>query len=773
MGIFLCLLLYTFVAPVLGFRGGLSLSVAPKPPSPTPSITTFHVTSGSNENYFYRDNITTAQLLLTSASASSNITRRLVAALPAGNNGALVYFLPVNAVSATPLNVELVNGTMKSVSLENGNRGIQADLAFTANATLGVTIVGAFQLLIRLSKIKRLQVRLHRQYINSTSGSSLEKLPSSAESRNPKPERQTFKSVDLYLSVPPGSSARFAVNPNANGTSTSPIINIIVPVSHRQPVGSNSLADGVKPPLGLSGNIRVQVVTNETSFAGLDIDDLFLKPEEAGTDTIKTTLETLPADVADQVSFLTFQNKFTAGGWRFLTYFGRDSLIALRMLMPLLTPNAIEDALGAVIERANSTGALCHEETIGDYASFVNIGNGRPDLGNTPFYDYKMIDTDLLLLPALAHYFVELPQGQNRSSQFLAKQATLQNGTYLDIINRIASYNINRALPFFTANPATTSQLLAFRPGQTVGNWRDSNGGTGFGTIPFDVNVALVPANLRAIDSLAHAGILDLQVLDVDSGIDVVAMARKWEDEAPAMFEVTVDADTAEERLQNFVRAVSLDESLLGNTSTSTPGAGGNVSFYALSLMPDGRPVEVLNSDLAFNLMYGTNVSAVFLQRVADALTPYPRGLLTSVGMVVANPAYDSNTADVQLLDRTAYHGTVVWSFQQALMAGGLARQLKFCLTNTTSVDINPPPSPPPAWCGDADLVQSLQDAQIRLWGSIKGASNNIYSEVWSYAFDETTKTFSVADLAALSSGVESDAIQLWSYGFLGLVEPE
>lgn len=35
--------------------------------------------------------------------------------------------------------------------------------------------------------------------------------------------------------------------------------------------------------------------------------------------------------------------------------------------MPLLTPNAIEDALGAVIERANSTGALCHEETIGSY----------------------------------------------------------------------------------------------------------------------------------------------------------------------------------------------------------------------------------------------------------------------------------------------------------------------------------------------------------------------------------------------------------------------
>ena len=41
-------------------------------------------------------------------------------------------------------------------------------------------------------------------------------------------------------------------------------------------------------------------------------------------------------------------------------------MIALRLLMPVLTSEAIESALGAVIERANATGALCHEETIGE-----------------------------------------------------------------------------------------------------------------------------------------------------------------------------------------------------------------------------------------------------------------------------------------------------------------------------------------------------------------------------------------------------------------------
>lgn len=49
----------------------------------------------------------------------------------------------------------------------------------------------------------------------------------------------------------------------------------------------------------------------------------------------------------------------------------------------------------------------------------------------------------------------------------------------------------------------------------------------------------------------------------------------------------------------------------------------------------------------------------------------------------------------------------------------------------------------------------------------------DINSEVWSYSFNNSTNSFSVADLASLSpDGTESDAIQLWSYGFLGLLDP-
>lgn len=53
-------------------------------------------------------------------------------------------------------------------------------------------------------------------------------------------------------------------------------------------------------------------------------------------------------------------------------YFGRDTLITLRLLLPTFSATASEAILRAVIERTRNVtvpGELCHEETIGDYAS--------------------------------------------------------------------------------------------------------------------------------------------------------------------------------------------------------------------------------------------------------------------------------------------------------------------------------------------------------------------------------------------------------------------
>jgi hypothetical protein len=151
-----------------------------------------------------------------------------------------------------------------------------------------------------------------------------------------------------------------------------------------------------------------------------------------------------------------YTTKLTAGGWNYLTYFGRDTMISLRILLPLMTSAAAEDAFGAILERTNSTGALCHEvsplrirslvnqlttlqiqETIGDYASFVNIQDGEPQLGGTTWLSYVMVDEDLLNLLALSHYLLETPQGAGRGPEFLAQTSTLSNtngSTYLELL---------------------------------------------------------------------------------------------------------------------------------------------------------------------------------------------------------------------------------------------------------------------------------------------------------------------------------------------------
>jgi hypothetical protein len=136
---------------------------------------------------------------------------------------------------------------------------------------------------------------------------------------------------------------------------------------------------------------------------------------------------------------------------------------------------------------------------IGDYASFVNIQNNQSDLGAAPVYNYVMADTDYLLLPSVSHYFLSTPQGTNRSAEFLATRATLQNGTYEELLLKNVDHVLNMSRPF--ATNSSCQNLVAIRD-TLVGNWRDSGTGLGYGKIPFDINsTSLRLLNLHVADS--------------------------------------------------------------------------------------------------------------------------------------------------------------------------------------------------------------------------------------------------------------------------------
>jgi len=117
-----------------------------------------------------------------------------------------------------------------------------------------------------------------------------------------------------------------------------------------------------------------------------------------------------------------------------------------------------------------------------------SIQNNQSELGNTPEYNYVMVDTDFLLLPVLADYFLNYPQGQNRSTEFFARNSTLNQGTFEELLIKNVDHVLNLSMPF--ALNATQENLVQIRD-PLVGNWRDSGTGLGYGIYPFDVNCKL------------------------------------------------------------------------------------------------------------------------------------------------------------------------------------------------------------------------------------------------------------------------------------------
>lgn len=177
------------------------------------------------------------------------------------------------------------------------------------------------------------------------------------------------------------------------------------------PVGNSSIHLNNETVTFSPGQFRFNVSFNYTQLLQLN-SSTFLNPASLGNATANTTSQ----DVTD-LSFLTYSDKMLAGSWRFLTYFGRDTMIAMLLMKDRLSDLALEAGIGAVLERSNATGALCHEETIGDYATLTNLLNNVTS--TAPSYSYIMRDSDFYLQPLLAQYFLNVSSAANRSTAFL------------------------------------------------------------------------------------------------------------------------------------------------------------------------------------------------------------------------------------------------------------------------------------------------------------------------------------------------------------------
>lgn len=483
-----------------------------------------------------------------------------------------------------------------------------------------------------------------------------------------------------------------------------------------------------------SAPFQVQLTAEvpEAPYRSYAVDELFTPEALALLQRLEAARDPRAARVRSQMQgllFLATREKFMAGSWRFLTYFGRDTLLSLMLLEPAITESAYERGLFSVLERLSPAGEVAHEEDLGPWAERRRVEEepGAAVL-DAPIYDYKMVDDDFMLAPALARLHP-------------ARFASLMNDpAQRELVHRNWRYVLDEARRGLDARFG-----VALRPGLSVGDWRDSNEGLGWGRYPGNVNLDLVPAALEAICAL-DTGAFAREAREI---------ASRWK-AVEERYEVRLSEDQVRWRLRSWLdrsglgpdeKAFYLDRPFGVGVTTlrafleGDPALPHGLRFPALALQENGRPVEVMNSDLGFRLFLGEPTQAEVEAVLPLLELDYPVGLMTGVGPVVANAAYSGNDRHWRELGRDAYHGAVVWSWQSLMLRAGLARQEERF----------------PALAPRLDAVaQRLAAAEARA-GALAG------SELWTFAVEGGDWHPVAFGMGTSSSKDESNPVQLWS----------
>lgn len=641
----------------------------------------FSVPEGRVLNEFYRQGPVAAHLVLTSGPAP-----RLVIAFPAGNSGVALWFdAPSAALSWRPeVTIDAAHRDLPDGVL----RGVTAELIATGGP-----------MAVRQAIASSVRVIRDYEYTGETPREILT-TPQVSEGTVVWQRRRLDGAPGYFLSIE---------------------------------VLSGAIASGEARSIELSPGADGQLRLRVTALTG----DAPLTP--IAEDELLTAAAAPDTRLRRVLAFLSYEEKLLAGSWRFDTYFGRDTLMSLRLLAPALQPRVMEAGLGAVLERLNVEGEVAHEEDIGEFAVLRRLREGLPP-SDAPLFDYKMVDDDFMLAIVAAHFLLKTPAGRARAPAFLARR-TGAGATYGAALVRNLRFVVAITTPF--ARDRDWRHLIALKPGEYAGNWRDSEDGLGGGRYPYDVNGVFAPAALDAI-ALLHASGLLQPYLDPSAGnglASAAATAEVWLREAPRLFDVVVASKTARAEVEAYARRIGVDPSL----ALAALDAG-TIRFRAVSLDAQGRPVPILNSDEAFALLF-LNPAPADVERVADALTrPFPAGLLTDVGLLVANPAYAPDELE-PAFDRNRYHGSVIWSWQQAMFAAGIERQL-----------------------GRDDLTASargaLKRARPRLHAAIAESDAVRSSELWSWS--QVEGHYRVESFGQRQEHeTESNAAQLWSTVYL------
>jgi hypothetical protein len=754
--------------PVL-LAGGTGME-AGKPSARENKRNLFYIQEGENRNFFLQDRGLNVHVLL-----SSGRKNRLLFCFPRGNSGVAFIFEPPRDEK---LSLEFCGSPEARPGKES--TGVAVKVRSGGNK-------------VRISAVYMDSIRLIRR---------LDNPEALKEALGDKEEFAVNRGLPLRGAVEP------AVEIIRTGGETGLLFDCTsLDGKHRYeaevrlPEGCRASLEGPVATLQADGGARLQFEVR----AGVEWPELTALPIEK-----IVTRETLDfpsrlsgsAEVSSfrqalrSLGFLAFREKMLAGSWQYLTYFGRDTLISIMLLQRCLRPSVYEDALESVLSRTSDAGDVAHEEDIGGQAILrrVRIYNGEIREGreeqarkilnelSESIYDYKMVDDDFILPVAAWRYCGEGAVLPEKQRVFWERKNSRGEANLVTLLRNF-EFCLGKAL-VFARRPLPENLVRIGSSG--VGDWRDSRNGLGGGVYPSSVNLYLVPTALASIEKFLKSsgfssgelariaekkGFKEVAAALVDDSI-IAAASEEWR-KAGKFFRVKLDREDLRARLSAYFNGFDIPPGEK-RTLLSLPLEGGvtvgdflygravpgllrdGLEFPALSLDGGGSPVPVENSDFGFKLLMG-EPSAEEVRTFLEILRlPYPLGLRSEAGIFVANPLLSGRPALWKALDRNAYHGTVVWSWQDAMIRLGLIRQYRKY-------------SKLPEYGALADEIRECFKLLHRSCGNAAGL---VHSELWTWRAED-------AGLRPIPFGLEESAetesnpVQLWSTVYLALAMEE
>ncbi len=500
------------------------------------------------------------------------------------------------------------------------------------------------------------------------------------------------------------------------------------------------------------------------------------------------------------LELLSSEEKLMASMPNYATYFGRDQMMSALMLEPISSVDLQELVIGSVLRKVDATGNVSHEEALGGQAiresaaefgtliraweenrerdpdaAAEQLARARELLGDLQAVreNYHMVDDDFQLAVLVDRYLSRPDVPVERKHRFLTAEAG-GGRSRLDALILSLAFMAELTRPY--AEEPTTSNLVSFfhrdTEGWLPGSWRDSRAGYGNGRFAMDVNVVWVPEALEALERILQAmDGLDLSAEDAlarvaaeTSTLDVYlrdleklrAAIATWRG-ARRHFEIRLDSDEIRRRVGATLARLPDPEAGYWRRRLDEKGADlSPLSFLALSLDAEGRPIAVLNSDPATELfleghteeiLRGAVDPAAALELVDPFVRSYPVGLFVEgLGPVVANDAYAGPAVQERFREDLYHSPQVVWGREVNLLLLGLARQIEAAYDPSGEAR------------SESEAMRSYVDA---LWHALDAnmeavdASGLSHNELWSYRIVGGA-------LRPVRYGTSSD-IQLWN----------